>query len=459
MGGVPSHGSAEARELSEGVCRAFTDRDPGGIGHFATYTPTTWMITSRPGSCGGQKLMRWSPFYLLCFALILAPASGCDDSPGAVGGFAPDTMQGIVVVRNEVGGLWAEREAWSVKEEWRTDGAFESRPEPFGEVRSVSFGPHGQVFVLDGQSRMISVLDGDGGLVRQFGGRGPGPGEFGLPNGMAWDATGQLWVSDFGEGRYTVFDSNGTVQRTVPRPRGLLLRLATDPVFDGSGNLVDESSAGTNRGSPNLSLFQVDRSGSILHAYPPVIGPPFRLQAPPEESRAQGGLQVSRQQPDLVAALNVFRPKTLYDVRDSVVWFAYSPELRLVQRTLAGDTLRIVETEHRNRQNLTSRQERLIERNLRESGMDPSEFTYDRQIVQAIHVLEDGHVLVQIEEEPGEDASLFDVFAPQGHFLGELRLEFSLKPDVPLDFRGDTLLGVTRDHLDVQRVIRAVIVR
>jgi hypothetical protein len=91
---------------------------------------------------------------------------------------------------------------------------------PFGRVADLELGPDGSVFVLDGLSRTIRVFDPAGAEVREFGGRGEGPGEFEQPGLLMWGPEGHLWVLDLQNGRMTAFDTEGEL-RSTHQPRDL----------------------------------------------------------------------------------------------------------------------------------------------------------------------------------------------------------------------------------------------
>ena len=126
-----------------------------------------------------------------------------------------DTIGGVVVVRNGTG-LWRESERWRVVEEFRVGSLGGKNPD--GELRhatnnSVTLGPNGQIFVMEYAADRVMVFSGDGEFVKSFGGSGEGPGELGGPMAMTWDGMDRLWVADR-RGRYSVFDSTGTIQKT-----------------------------------------------------------------------------------------------------------------------------------------------------------------------------------------------------------------------------------------------------
>ena len=82
-----------------------------------------------------------------------------------------------------------------------------------------------------------------------------------------------------------------------------------------------------------------------------------------------------------------------------------------------------------------------------------------RPLVNDIYVMDDGHMLVGIIEQVGEDPSIFDVFDPEGYFLGSVDLGFTIPyRNIPA-LVGDTIVAVTPGLLDVPFLVRATIVR
>ena len=64
-------------------------------------------------------------------------------------------------------------------------------------------------------SREVSA---DGKFLLQWGGRGTGPGEFGLPHDLVVDAKGLVYVTDCDNQRVQVFEPNGTFVTEWPAP-------------------------------------------------------------------------------------------------------------------------------------------------------------------------------------------------------------------------------------------------
>jgi hypothetical protein len=57
------------------------------------------------------------------------------------------------------------------------------------------------------------------------------------------------------------------------------------------------------------------------------------------------------------------------------------------------------------------------------------------------------------------EPSVFDVFAPDGRYLGAVRPEVQVERSPPPVIRGDKVWAVTRDELDVPYVVRLRLVR
>ena len=80
----------------------------------------------------------------------------------------------------------------------------------FNLPTDVAFAPDGSVYVTDGYgSARVVKFSKDGKYLLQFGSRGKGPGEFGLPHNLVIDQQGRVYVTDRDNQRIEVFDASG----------------------------------------------------------------------------------------------------------------------------------------------------------------------------------------------------------------------------------------------------------
>ena len=363
-----------------------------------------------------------------------------------------DTIGGVVVVRNGPAGLWRESEGWEVVEEFKVGRVWGATDEDLTTPgnNSVSLGPNGQIFVVEYSTDRVVVFSGEGRFVRSFGGPGEGPGDIQSPMGMAWDGTGRLWVAAGFNGRYHVFDSAGVFQKSVPRPVRRVNRIQHPLLWEETGTLVDEIATGT---GPAMVLFlRVDTLGQVVDTAAVLAKPPlFRSGLPPTMIRPG--------QESLRFLARHYLARGRWSMApDGTVWSAMNARLRLVKTDFNGDTLRIVETSHRP-ESFDRRDRAAISEGLAEAGLSRQDVDLVRPLVSEIYVMNDGHLLVGIIDQVGEDPSTFDVFDPEGFFLGSIDLGITIPRRNRPALVGDTLIVVTPGLLDVPFLARLTIRR
>jgi len=91
-----------------------------------------------------------------------------------------------------------------------TKGVSGTSQTTFNLPTDIAFAPNGDLYVTDGYgSARVVKYSRDGKFLLQWGRRGTGPGEFGLPHNLVVDAQGRVYVTDRDNQRIEVFDSNG----------------------------------------------------------------------------------------------------------------------------------------------------------------------------------------------------------------------------------------------------------
>ena len=342
-------------------------------------------------------------------------------------------------------------DGWQAEVLWRAGTVLGDERLAFARITNVTMGPDGRTYAIDFGNQHIVVLGGDGAFERHIGRHGRGPGEFDGPLSMAWDHRGRLWVADGWNRRYTVFDTTGTVIKTVPRRITSMLGWSQLLRADSAGLVIDQMAGRTADGRYAVQFLRVDSTGTDVDTLPP-------LMAEASSAASLTPVQLVRARQALDAARH-FQPHWLYGLApDGTLWIMQSNRLRLTNITLEGDTLRSIESSHRQPRRGEAELSRIRDE-LRAAGIDVSAYELGPQIAQSVNVLADRHIAVQIESRAGEPGRLFDIFEPDGRYVGELDLGFAANPDIPWFSRGDTVVVVERGEADVNFIVKLVLRR
>ena len=100
----------------------------------------------------------------------------------------------------------------------------------FNAPSDVLVAPNGDIFVADGHggdtnARIVKFAK-DGSLLKTWGKKGSGPGEFNVPHRLAMDSQGRLFVADRSNSRIQIFDQDGKFLaewRQFGRPSGVFI--------------------------------------------------------------------------------------------------------------------------------------------------------------------------------------------------------------------------------------------
>lgn len=392
-----------------------------------------------------SRLGTGSAFGALLLFFTACGTGGIDTEPLATATF--DTISGVVVVTNGPRGQWREEDRWYLREAFRIGKVDDAGSNYTFRTALLSpvFGPNNQILVQDFAGDEVSVYDSLGQFVRRMGRSGQGPGDLNRPTAVAWDGADRIWVTDPFNRRYSLFDTTGSFVRTIRRPwQGTLLR-AYPLRFDDRGSVIDQVIGVATRGVQLIRFDPANESADSLTF----------LEKPPL-SRSLSGPIFTRDRRNILLVSSRYTERLLWVVApDYTVWSTLKGTLRLIQRDLVtGDTIRIVETSHR-RPELDASDQDLIRLGLGDIGVDPGDADLIRPIVEGLHVLDDGHILVRVIDDVEAGSRAFDVFDPRGVFLGTVAADFRIAPFATISSRGRDILVVTTDDLDVPYVIRA----
>jgi hypothetical protein len=104
-----------------------------------------------------------------------------------------------------------------------------TEPDYFFQPNDVVVAPNGDIFVSEGHGighDQILKFSKDGTLIKAWGKRGTGPGEFDQPHALAFDSKGRLFVGDRNNNRIQIFGQDGNFlaeMRQFSRPSGIFI--------------------------------------------------------------------------------------------------------------------------------------------------------------------------------------------------------------------------------------------
>ena len=97
----------------------------------------------------------------------------------------------------------------------------------FNQPTDVAWDAAGNIFVSDGYANArVAKFDKTGRFDKSWGATGSEPGQFNIPHSIAVDAQGNVYVADMGNKRIQVFDNNGTFKTqftNVGAPRAICI--------------------------------------------------------------------------------------------------------------------------------------------------------------------------------------------------------------------------------------------
>lgn len=82
-------------------------------------------------------------------------------------------------------------------------------PGTFSLPEGVAVDKDGNVYVTDTFNDRVEIFDADGGFINAFGKNGDGPADFERPKAIAVDCDGHIWVADATQDRVKVFNQEG----------------------------------------------------------------------------------------------------------------------------------------------------------------------------------------------------------------------------------------------------------
>ncbi len=362
-----------------------------------------------------------------------------------------------MVVRTVSGSVWDE--PVEMVEELSIgvrDGAEELM---FGSIASMAVDEEGGIYAFDSQVPALHHFDAEGNYVRTVGREGGGPGEYrDFVGALVVRRDGKIVLADVGNGRLNLYEPDGTLAAHWPVQGGFFSRQGV--VVDTADHTYVSILSEVSRSNEPLKVgyLHLDPEGNAVDTMPiPALPnePDTRRLGPMDPSKEHAlsplgyiAVGVNDQYsfevrwPDgptvrIERAYDPisFTPEERAEWQAVFDWFRennYPVEIGAVPDRklpygyfLAGERGRVWVRRH-----VQARKDELVE--------PPSEESNRRPAISWV--------------EP----AVYDVFEPDGTYLGEVRFPWRTSP---LVVRGDTAWGVRRGEFDEQYIVRLVMPR
>jgi hypothetical protein len=408
---------------------------------------------------------------ILALSLLLLACAGKDSGASGSGAWTAttDTIGDTIRVFTQSGQVWeSDAELISEVSIGVLDGAEEYQ---FGQIRALTAGPDGRMYVLDGHGPVVRMYAPDGTWLQDVGREGEGPGEYKRPDsGLVMRSDGKLLLRDPGNGRISMYTADGQYEGSWPlagsmnTSNPMVVTHAGDaltPVIKNLGASVLEWERGYARYSANGGVDTLD--------VPDLNYEEAQVSAVSENSSSTQGVPYMPEQQVVYSPLGYF----VTGLSDEYSFSLLRTDEPPMQIGRAYEPVPVLSDE-------AAILRRRITRNFRNMvpgwdwngpGIPDSKPAYS-----ALLTSEEGRIWVrphvaserfmspeeQADEEarqespvnPYREAMFFEVFDPTGEYLGRVEAPagFSIYPRPVI--RGMTVWGVVRDELDVARLHR-----
>jgi hypothetical protein len=411
---------------------------------------------------------------LVLAATLLAACSGASGPTAHEWQAAYDTIGDTIVVRTESGSVWGDT-ADLVAD--LTIGQFEGPDEYiFGSLSSLAVAQDGSIYTFDRQAMELRKYGPDGTYLRTFGREGGGPGEYKRPDGgLAVLSDGRVVLRDPGNTRLTVYSGDGEYLEGW-RIRGSfntsrrLYRDTADAVYP---MILLDPQADVTEWTYGLVQYSSDGTAGDTLAAPGYDYEPQQLVA---RERTDDGTNTSvNSVPFSPNDFWTFSPLGYMvgglSTRYAIELFVAPDRVLRIER-LNLEPAPVLAAEKDERERISTANLRRTQPNWRWNGPPIPE---TKPPFAGVLIGERGRLWVRLHQEayqieaaepeselaPGEipertwiEPVAFDVFEPDGRYLGMVRAPrgFSTSPTPVV--RGDTVWAVVRDDLDVPYINR-----
>jgi hypothetical protein len=414
-------------------------------------------------------------YRLFCGVLVVI-AGGCagERASGLRGEWtaAIDTVGDTVTVRSLGGSVWGDTAMLVAK---MRIGAFEGPDEYLlGNVEAMAVSASGETYLMDTYVPALRKYGPDGAFVGTFGREGGGPGEYKNPDGgLAVLPDGRVLLRDPGNGRFNVYTAEGEYLDGWRLPGGggfnTGRRLYTDTAGASYTMILLEVGKAPWEWTYGLGRYSPDgtHSDTILAPVWDYERPAVTGQA--ERSSSMTGVPFTASPSWAFSPLGYMVGGLSTDYRIDL-YRTDEPVLR-IEKDWIPVPVAAEEAEEQERRIRESFGRRFPGWDWNGPPIPETKPAYDDLFVGDdgriwVQVSREGFPAVSVEEAREEERRsgrpqiryrspvAFDVFDPEGRFLGHVRTPDEFRTDPAPVFRGEDVWAVARDDLDVMYVVR-----
>jgi len=415
-------------------------------------------------------MTRFEPVMLA--VLSLAAAVACSDGARRSSSdwqAVVDTVGDTVTVRTASGSVWGDT---AYLEPEVSIGMMEGPDEYLiGSPRAIAVGKDGTIFLLDRQVPVVRAYAPDGTHLRDIGREGGGPGEYRRPDGMTTLPDGRVLVRDPGNARIAVFDSAGGYIEQWPLRGGFntSTRFYADTAGNSYAMVLLESDAAVTEWRFGLARYGPDGTVHDTIPAPTWDYERARVVASQEENTSVNTVPFTPQVAWTFSPLGYMVGGLSTDYRIDL-FRVDAPVLR-IEREWTPVPVLSEEADERVRSQTAQ-----FQRDFGSWRWNGPSIPDTKPPFRNIIASGEGNIWVltsqrgeatmtqaEAREEEArtrmppirfEEPPAFDVFAPDGRFLGPVRVPSSFSNFPEPIVRGDTVWAVTRDDLDVASIVR-----
>ena len=407
---------------------------------------------------------------VVLFAVFVASCGEGGGGGGRAWQAVIDTVGDTVVVHTTSGGVWSDT-ATLVPE--MSFGVFDGPDEfMFGRVSALAVNQNGDIYVTDQQVPAVRKYSAEGEYLYDLGREGGGPAEYRRPDGgLAVLTDGRVLVRDPGNNRINVYSADGDDLTSWRLPGGLSTsrRLYVDVNDNAYAMVLSEAVSDVTQWKYGLAKYTPEG----IHE-DTLLAPTWDYDPPVVVGRREGSSS-STSVPFNADDSWTFSPLGYFVGGVSVdyqldLYRVDEPRLRISKDWTAVPVIpdEGEEQERRIRENFTRQ---FPGWKWNGPGIPDTKPPYRDIMVTAegriwVTVSQESRATMTVAEARAEEEAsgrpqmryaeppAFDVFEPDGRFLGHVRVpeDFRSSPD-PI-VRGDYVWAVARDELDVISIVR-----